>query len=70
MSEEKKEEKKEKKKAPAARLSKVYEIDSAKWTLKFCNRKCPRCGNIMAYHKNPVKRYTCGSCSYTDFVKE
>ncbi len=58
-----------KKKAPPARLSRVYEIDS-KGTLKFRNRKCPRCGNIMGYHKNPVKRFTCGSCSYTDFVKE
>jgi small subunit ribosomal protein S27Ae len=64
------EEKIKKDKVPVARLSKVYEVDSAKGTLKFRNRKCPRCGSIMAYHKNPVKRYTCGSCSYTDFVKE
>ncbi len=58
------------KKTHVARLSKVYEYDSAKGTIKLRNRKCPRCGNIMAYHKAPVKRYTCGSCSYTDFLKQ
>jgi small subunit ribosomal protein S27Ae len=63
-------EQKVQKKDPEARLSKVYELDSEKGTLKFRNRKCPRCGSIMAYHKNPVQRYTCGSCSYTDYVKQ
>jgi len=58
------------KKTFAARLSKVYEYDSEKGTIKLRNRKCPRCGNIMAYHKAPVRRYTCGSCSYTDFLKQ
>jgi len=58
------------KKTLVARLSKVYEYDSEKGTIKLRNRKCPRCGNIMAYHKAPVKRYTCGSCSYTDFLKQ
>ncbi len=63
-------EQKAEKRAPVARLSKVYEYDSEKGAIKFRNRKCPRCGNIMAYHKAPVKRYTCGSCSFTDFVKQ
>jgi len=63
-------EQKAEKKDPEARLSKVYEYDFEKGTIKFRNRKCPRCGNIMAYHKAPVKRYTCGSCSYTDFSKQ
>ncbi len=58
------------KKTPVARLSKAYEYDSEKGTIKLRNRKCPRCGNIMAHHKAPVRRYTCGSCSYTDFVKQ
>jgi len=58
------------KKTFAARLSRVYEYDSEKGTIKLRNRKCPRCGNIMAYHKAPVRRYTCGSCSYTDFLKQ
>jgi small subunit ribosomal protein S27Ae len=59
----------EKKKQPQARLSGLYELDSQKGTMKLKNRKCPRCGNIMAYHKAPVERWTCGSCSFTDFVK-
>jgi small subunit ribosomal protein S27Ae len=57
------------KKQPKARLSGLYELDSQKGTIKLKNRKCSRCGNIMAYHKSPVERWTCGSCSFTDFVK-
>jgi small subunit ribosomal protein S27Ae len=57
------------KKKPSARLSGLYEVDSQKGTIKLKNRKCPRCGNIMAFHKSPVERWTCGSCSFTDFVK-
>lgn len=57
------------KKEPKARLSSLYEVDGQKGTVKLKNRKCPRCGNIMAYHKVPVERWTCGSCSFTDFVK-
>jgi len=62
-------EEKPKKKTRVARLGKVYEYDIEKGTIKFLNRKCPRCGNIMAYHKAPVKRHTCGSCNYTDYTK-
>lgn len=47
----------------------LYEVDSEKGTIKLKNRKCPRCGNIMAFHKSPVERWTCGSCAFTDFVK-
>ena len=57
------------KKGPKARLGALYDVDQQKGTIKLRNRKCPRCGNIMAYHKNPVERWTCGSCSFTDFVK-
>jgi small subunit ribosomal protein S27Ae len=57
------------KKQPKRRLGALYEVDSEKGTIKLKNRKCPRCGNIMAYHKSPVERWTCGSCSFTDFVK-
>jgi small subunit ribosomal protein S27Ae len=57
------------KKSAPARLSRIYEYDLAKGTIRLRNRKCPRCGNIMAFHKAPVKRYTCGSCSFTDYVK-
>lgn len=51
------------------RLASLYEVDSAKGIAKLKNKKCPRCGNIMALHKSPVQRWTCGSCSYTDYVK-
>jgi len=51
------------------RLTTLYEVDSQTGTIKLKNRKCPRCGNIMAYHRSPVERWTCGSCSFTDFVK-
>ncbi|HKM77631.1 MAG TPA: 30S ribosomal protein S27ae [Candidatus Bathyarchaeia archaeon] len=44
-------------------------MDAQKGTAKLKNRKCSRCGNIMALHKTPVERWTCGSCSFTDFVK-
>jgi len=57
------------KKEDKARLSRLYEIDQEKGIAKLKNRKCPRCANIMAFHKNPVERWTCGSCSFTDFVK-
>jgi small subunit ribosomal protein S27Ae len=62
-------EKKEGKKELKIRLSSIYVLDQEKGTIKLKNRKCPRCGNIMAYHTKPVARWTCGSCSFTDFVK-
>jgi len=57
------------KKEATPRLGHLYEIDNQKGTAKLKNRKCPRCGNIMAFHKVPVERWTCGSCSFTDFIK-
>jgi len=57
------------KRRPKARLGALYDVDADKGTIKLRNRKCPRCGSIMAFHKNPVQRWTCGSCSFTDFVK-
>jgi len=51
------------------RLGSLYEIDDQKGTAKLKNRKCSRCGSIMAFHKAPVERWTCGSCSFTDFIK-
>lgn len=53
-----------------ARLSKLYEYDYAKGLIKLKNKKCPRCGAIMASHSNPVKRWTCGGCSYTEFIEQ
>jgi len=57
------------KKESKTRMSELYEIDEQKGLAKLKNRKCPRCGNIMAFHKTPVERWTCGSCSFTDFIK-
>jgi len=57
------------KKKSRSRLGDLYEIDDQKVIAKLKNRKCPRCGSIMAFHKAPVERWTCGSCSFTDFIK-
>lgn len=45
--------------------SELYEITGAVAKLK--NRKCPRCGSVMAFHKTG-QRWVCGSCSFTDYV--
>jgi small subunit ribosomal protein S27Ae len=58
------------KKEHEARAAKLYELDAAKGQIKLRNKKCPRCGNFMARHKNPVDRWTCGSCSFTDYVEK
>lgn len=57
------------KKESKSRLGDLYDIDNQKGTAKLRNRKCPRCGSIMAFHRAPVERWTCGSCSFTDFIK-
>jgi len=31
-------------------------------------KKCPRCAAFMANHKGQRLRWTCGSCSYTEYV--
>jgi small subunit ribosomal protein S27Ae len=51
-------------------ISQLYDYDFQKGTIKLKNKKCPRCGNFMALHKSPIQRWTCGSCSYTDYVKD
>ena len=56
------------KKEHEARAAKLYDLDAAKGQIMLKNKKCPRCGNFMAHHRNPVDRWTCGSCSFTDYV--
>jgi len=56
------------KKEHEARAAKLYDLDAARGQIKLKNKKCPRCGNFMAHHKAPVDRWTCGSCSFTDYV--
>lgn len=53
-----------------ARVGALYEYDYEKGSIRLKNRKCPRCGSIMAHHESPVNRWTCGSCNYTEFVEE
>jgi len=65
-----KEEKPKKKMGKKARLSTLYDYDYEKNIIKLKNKKCSRCGNIMAFHKSPTQRWTCGSCSYTEYVKK
>jgi len=62
--------KKSKSKERKARARFLYDIDFEKGIIKLKNKKCPRCGSIMAFHKSPIERWTCGACSYTDFVKK
>ncbi|AAK40759.1 30S ribosomal protein S27ae [Saccharolobus solfataricus] len=43
-----------------------YVIEGNKVKLK--NKKCPRCGSIMAHHLKPNERWSCGKCGYTEFI--
>ncbi|TMI62204.1 30S ribosomal protein S27ae [Candidatus Bathyarchaeota archaeon] len=43
----------------------LYEVSPS--GVKMKNKKCPRCGAVMAYHKQPKERWVCGSCSFTDY---
>ncbi len=52
-----------------AHVHKLYEYDYEKGTIRLKNKKCPRCGSIMAHHLKPVERWHCGKCSYTEFVR-
>src|SRR3989442_14401960 len=42
----------------------LYDLSGAVAKLK--NRKCPRCGSVMAFHGGTAQRWVCGSCSFTD----
>lgn len=58
------------KKEHEARAAKLYDLDAAKGQVKLKNKKCPRCGNFMAHHRNPVDRWTCGSCTFTEYTEK
>ena len=58
------------KKQHEARAAKLYDLDATKGQVKLKNKKCPRCGNFMAHHKNPVDRWTCGSCTFTEYAEK
>lgn len=48
---------------------KYYEVDASKALVKLRNRKCPRCGRVMAFHKEGKPRWHCGACNYTEFQR-
>ncbi len=48
---------------------KYYEVAADKASIKLRNRKCPRCGKVMAFHKDAKPRWHCGSCNFTEFVR-
>jgi len=50
------------------RAHKFYEYNYNKGVIRLKNRKCPRCGSIMAHHMKPVERWHCGRCNYTEFI--
>jgi len=56
------------KKKVKAYIRLVYEYDYKTGTIRLKNKKCPRCGSIMAHHKYPVERWHCGKCGYTEFI--
>src|SRR5260370_29518885 len=43
----------------------LYDLSGAVAKLK--NRKCPRCGSVMASHGGTAQRWVCGSCSFTGY---
>ncbi|MBO0888434.1 30S ribosomal protein S27ae [Candidatus Bathyarchaeota archaeon] len=46
--------------------SELYDVTGSAAKLK--NRKCPRCGSVMAHHSGGQPRWVCGSCSFTDYA--
>jgi small subunit ribosomal protein S27Ae len=47
----------------------LYEVDYAAGTVKPKNKKCSRCGRMMAKHMKPSQRWACGFCGFTEFIK-
>src|SRR2546421_11128718 len=43
----------------------LYDLSGAVAKLK--NRKCPRCGSVMAFHGGTAQRWVCGSCRFSDY---
>jgi small subunit ribosomal protein S27Ae len=46
-----------------------YEIDLQKGVFRFKNKFCPKCGSVMAFHREPVPRWHCGRCGFTQFQR-
>src|SRR2546422_8929231 len=43
----------------------LYELSGAVAKLK--NRKCPRCGSVMAFHGGTAQRWVCGSIKFSEY---
>jgi len=56
--------KKERAKKAEKKIYMYYKIDGEKLVR---NRKCPRCGVFMAHHTTQRSRWSCGSCTYTEY---
>lgn len=63
------------KKAPARSEKKLpraatwYELDPQRGVFRFKNKLCPKCGSVMAFHRESVPRWHCGKCGYTQFQR-
>lgn len=57
---------KQQKKRKEKKIHMYYEVKGDKLVRSL--KKCPRCGAFMAHHKGQRPRWTCGSCSYTEYV--
>jgi small subunit ribosomal protein S27Ae len=63
------------KKTPAQKEKKLpraaawYDIDLQKGVFRFKNKFCPKCGSVMAFHREPVPRWHCGRCGFTQFQR-
>ncbi len=49
--------------------SRLYEIDPRTGRIRLKNRVCPKCGRVMASHREPVPRWHCGYCGYVEIVR-
>lgn len=49
-------------------VHKLYEYDYKTGKIRLKNKRCPRCGSIMARHEKPIPRWHCGKCGYTEFI--
>ncbi len=54
------------KKKKEKQIHTYYEVKDGKLIRNL--KKCPRCGAFMAHHKGQRPRWTCGSCSYTEYA--
>src|SRR2546425_10426423 len=43
----------------------LYDLSGSVAKLK--NRKCPRCGSVMAFHGGNAQRWVCGSRRFSDY---